>query len=48
MLQKKSFSTKILAKTLQDIFNGVGNLVKRDGEAEVNIAFKPPLTLNTV
>ncbi len=39
----------MLAKTLQEYFYyRVGNRVQRGGEAEVNIAIKPPWTLNII
>jgi hypothetical protein len=35
----------MIAKPIKEYLNGAGNLVQRGGEAEVNIAFKPPLNI---
>ena len=45
MLQNKCMN-KNVSKNLQEYFKWNWQPESRDGEAEVNIAFKPPRTLN--
>jgi hypothetical protein len=42
MLQNKFLNNNVRKNLARNIFNGVGNLVQRDGKAVVEIAIKLP------